>query len=243
MNNASKFDYNYYFDELESIIPLCISSYYGILQNEKIFYTALENKTFVVVEEKNEKPEEYIRTLFLKYLRKYKKSFGISYKFYPEVGQTNKSFNRVSGYHDIFIIGLENILAWDVDDEEIYLSFECKRLNKAYQDVNEYVINGIKRYSNADYSAKMPVAGMIAFIEEGEPQEYKNEINSKLKTNKTIKTKDYLTNIVIDRQFDYCYLSEHYRQNSDFNTINLYHLFFQIENVIFKTENKKNKTP
>lgn len=239
MSNVSQFRYNYYENTYKRVLKLVVHSYQLISANEIIQYTEITDKRgyktdYIVCGDAKEKPEEYIRNLFLseKYLwnRKLKQQYRLKrLSFEPETAEIDEN-NITLGYHDIKVSGLTN--EFYETEKDLYFSIECKRLNKAGQDVEKYVNQGIKRFVMSQYSKKMPLAGMIAFIEEGNPLVYKEEINLKLEKSKEIKTKRYLEFLSLDNQFDFSYLSKHVRQNSDFKTISLYHLFFEIGHII-----------
>ncbi|MBN1639471.1 MAG: hypothetical protein JW866_10915 [Ignavibacteriales bacterium] len=242
MSNVIQFRYNYYENTYKRILKHIIHSYRLISVNETIQYSEITNKRgyktdYVVYGDTKEKPEEYIRNLFLskKYLwnQKLKQQYRLKrLSFEPEPAEIDEN-NITIGYHDIKVIGLTN--EFYETEKDLYFSIECKRLNKSSQDVEKYVNQGIKRFVIRQYSKKMPLAGMIAFIEEGNPLDYKDEINLKLEKSKEIMTKSYLEFLSLDNDFDFSYLSKHVKQNSDFTTITLYHLFFEIGHIIIKS--------
>lgn len=241
MSNASQFQFNYFENTYQRVLKLIVHSYHLISVNETIQYSEITDKRgyktdYIVFGDVKEKPEEYIRNLFLseKYLwnRKLKQQYRLKrFSFEPETTEIDEN-NIAIGKHDIKVSGLTN--EFDETGKDLYFSIECKRLNKAGQDTKKYVNQGIKRFAISQYSRKMPLAGMIAFIEEGNPTAYKDEINSRLEKSIEIETNNYLEFLSLNNQFDFCYLSEHVRHNSDFKTISLYHLFFEIGHMILK---------
>lgn len=245
MNNASQFKYNYFNNTIQRILQLIIHSYHLISENESFEYTEVTDKRgyktyYVLNNNLKEKPEEYIRNLFLSEKYMWNKRLMRKYRikrlsFEAEPAETDES-NMTIGFHDIKVLGLTN--EFDETEKGLYFSIECKRLNKSGQDSIKYINHGIRRYVIGQYSNKMPVAGMIAFIEDGNPIEYKEEINVQLENNVEIETINQLNFNLFHTNFYTSYISEHKRQNSKFETILLHHLFFEIGHIIIKKKHQ-----
>jgi len=230
--NNNKYSLDIFEFEFHKVSNLILHSYNEIINNEHIVYSKIDNKYWVVLENGNEKPEEYIRNIFLdkKYMlnRKFKREFGVNnLEFKAEVGEPQK--RKIIGFHDIQVMGVAQKLLGEAD-EEIYFSIECKRLNNAGQNSSKYVNDGIKRYVTSKYSEKMPVAGMIGFIENS-CFNYSTEINKILEKHKTIKTVQYLKS---ENQATNKYISKHKKGN--INNILIYHFLLNFETIITKEE-------
>ena len=175
-NNIYALDkFEFLFSKVSNLI---LHSYDEIIKNEQFTYTKIKDKYWVVLENRNENPEEYIRNVFLdkQYLqnKEFKRKFEVSdLEFKYEVGE-NKDRQTI-GSHDIQVLGLAQKLFGEAD-EDIYFSIECKRLNNAKQTPSKYVNEGILRYTTNKYSDLMPIAGMIAIIED-KNLEYLKELN------------------------------------------------------------------
>ncbi len=213
--------------EFHKVSKLILHSYNEIVKNEQFVYTKINNKYWVVLENGKEKPEEYIRNIFLdkKYMqnKKLKRKHEVNdLEFKPEVGE-NKD-RKTIGSHDIQVLGLAQKLYGEAD-EDIYFSIECKRLNGIGQSPEKYVNEGIVRYTTKRYSEIMPLAGMIAFIEDN-TYNYPNEIDEILKNHKSISTTQYLT-----IKSTNIHNSKHLKESSN-KSIILYHFFFDFINNI-----------
>ena len=213
--------------EFHKVSKLILRSYNEIVKNEQFVYTKIKNKYWVVLENGKEKPEEYIRNVFLdkKYMQnqKLKRKYEVNdLEFKSEVGE-NKD-RKTIGSHDIQVLGLAQKLYGEAD-EDIYFSIECKRLNGIGQSPEKYVNEGIVRYTTKRYSEIMPLAGMIAFIEDN-TYNYPNEIDEILKNHKSISTTQYLT-----IKSTNIHNSKHLKESSN-KSIILYHFFFDFINNI-----------
>lgn len=233
MLNGSKNEHSIEFFDFEfyKVSNLILYSYNEILKNEKFIYTKLEdNKYWVILENGNkEKPEEYIRNVFLdkKYMLNInlKRKFCVNdLEFKPETGEIKD--RQMIGYHDIQVFGIAQKLFGEAD-EEIYFSIECKRLNKEKQKPGNYVNDGIIRYTNGQYSEKMPIAGMMGFIEDDE-YDYPMKINKVLLKHKKIQTEQSL--VLINKKRN-VFNSIHSRS---INSILLYHFMLDITSIIHK---------
>ena len=219
--------FEFLFSEVSNLI---LYSYQEIVKNEQIEYTKIEDKYWVILGDRKEKPEEYIRNVFLdkKYMqnKNLKRKFEVNnLEFLPEVGELKE--RSLVGSHDIRVTGIAQKL-FNEADEDIYFSIECKRLNNEGQSPQKYVTDGIKRYIVGKYSEKMPIAGMIGFIEDN-ILVYNDEINKTLEKNTTIPTEQYLT---IKDNSTNTYKSIHQRNKN--NTIQLYHFLLEFEGIIIK---------
>ncbi len=236
--NSNKFALEMYKETFENVSKHIVHSYRQFVENELIEYVKKEDgKLWVLSEENKIKPEEFIRNVLLgkKYLRNrsFKSKFGIKhFEFHPEVGELDEKETNIIGNHDIKVTGISLGIIGEAD-EDIYFSFECKRLNNNLQNTSEYINNGIKRYVKKQYSSKMPIAGMIGFVEENTPDFFVNQIKdklSKLNDKKIIITKQTLKTYDICPDFKNSYNSIH--KKIDSSEIQIYHFMFSIENII-----------
>lgn len=235
MLNAGKNKYaedqlNYTFSQ---VINLILCSYDKIIEKEHIEYTKINNKYWVVLNNRKEKPEEYIRNVLLdkQYMqsRVYKRKFEVSdLEFLPEVGEGKA--RSIVGSHDIRVSGVSQKIFGEAD-EDIYFSIECKRLNNAGQNPQKYVTDGIKRFVIGKYSEKMPIAGMIGFIEDNNI-DYSTSMNKVLEQNKTIETEQYL---ISDKKQPSKFVSVHKKHKNN-QKIELNHLLLDFEKIITKID-------
>ena len=94
----------------------------------------------------------------------------------------------------------------------------------------KYVLEGIKRFVISKYSAEMPLAGMIGYVQRGSIKEIIKEINNKLKKYPSIKTAEYLKKYKIGN-INNLYKSNHGRGYPVPN-IDIYHLMYDLKLTI-----------
>ncbi len=116
-------------------------------------------------------------------------------------------------------------------DDSSAIKIECKVVG-----VNEYIdskktfkrinspTNGIMSFISGKYSPKMPLAGMIGFVKEGDISVKIDRIKKKLQEHQDIVTIQNLTHFTICSNFKYSYHSKHKRSN--LKDISIYHLLF-----------------
>ena len=133
----------------------------------------------------------------------------------------------------IFInkIGLKKY--WAVEDEDLYLSIECKRINllSACQDY----LNDTEKFCNRKYKyLRLPFEGQIGFIENSSLNHDSifKELNRKLKLSATITTKQFLKKEAINPNFDGSYLSVHKRNYVPYEKFTIFHLLFDYSLLI-----------
>jgi len=236
--NTNIFALEFFIETFENVSKHIIFSYKKFVENEIIEYVKKKDGKYWVIDgDKQIKPEEFIRNVLIskKYLRNrtFKSNFGIkNLEFNPESGELNETEKSIIGNHDIKVSGLSAEIFGEAD-EEIYFSFECKRLNNRQQNANEYVISGIRRYIEKKYSSKMPISGMIGFVEEREPKYFVKQINEKLSElnqKNILFTEQYLQQYDINEDFDNLYNSIH--KKIDKNEIHIYHFMLNIGKII-----------
>lgn len=128
----------------------------------------------------------------------------------------------------------------DVYKTEAYYSIECKVLDNKYvtgtSGLNaKYIKNGIRRFTDKEYTSHFGVNGMIGFILEGmDIHQNTNNINSLLKSSfGQIKTTKPLTNEKYFDDFEYHYSSKH--EDIDNNVLRIYHLMLDVSGNIHGT--------
>jgi hypothetical protein len=134
---------------------------------------------------------------------------------------------------DIYInkFGLQN--SWKEQDENVYYVFECKRI-ELLSDCADY-LGDTQNFVDRNYTnLRLPFEGQIAFIESNKINHtsVSVEINKRLKTKTSIKTKQELVIERIHSSFNGSYKSIHtrnYGKNEDFKII---HLLFEYSNLI-----------
>ena len=175
--------------------------------------------------------ENHLRNVLVKkYLRIHKEKYGISYLgFEIEPGEIRFNNHITAGFIDIKVTnaGLSTSL---ICDEDSYYAIECKRLDNYSTKITAYVKEGILRFVEGKYSGKMPLAGMIGFIELGDPKDIVSKIKDKLENFTKIKTIKNFDQLELDDKFEFSYLSKHEREESD--PIDICHLMFDYRSLI-----------
>ena len=208
-----KNDETYYFGEFYKVLQLLVFSCEKMILEKKI--------------KLNSSQEDNLRNLFvIEYLRKNKDKFGIMDLYFNCGGESVDKDNNYKTLGRVDInISVPNTLC---SEDKIFI-FECKRLDGYSSKNKEYVNNGLFRFIEGKYSKKMPLAGMIGFVQGFKKNSNMNSlvvgINDILNKHKTIKTTKNLTLYKIDKKFKYSYSSQH-KRNKSLPKIDLYHLFF-----------------
>lgn len=114
--------------------------------------------------------------------------------------------------------------------KEKRLGIECKHLIKNTKN-DYYVKGGIQKFINGDYAPKMPIAGMLGYVEQGEINHITSDLSKRIKPNT-------LTPFNIKRGIKYSFYSEHDRSHNSkcIADFRLYHVFFDFKDLI-----KRNK--
>ncbi|MDR3000459.1 MAG: hypothetical protein LBU89_04255 [Fibromonadaceae bacterium] len=176
--------------------------------------------------------ENFIRDeIVIEYLMKndVRRRIGADYIFYREF-LTADNAGRVDIY-----VATQNIF----QDTDAYYTIECKRLDGKNKLNNEYIANGIMRFTNErKYPFYNDTAGMIGFVVE-KIDIHKNisAINKLLKQDFTcINTEAPLTHKAIE-SFEHSYLSKHRVDNA---TKTIYHLMFDFsDNIVHSCRNEQ----
>lgn len=111
------------------------------------------------------------------------------------------------------------------------LIIECKRLKNNEKNL-AYINNGVQRFVIGRYSGKLPVAGMIGFIEAGNEAEIVEDLRNRLSQRpETISTiQQHKTETFPDEYAEHIYHSIHKREN--LQPIELFHLMMDFCEII-----------
>lgn len=108
------------------------------------------------------------------------------------------------------------------------LGIECKHLINNSKN-QSYVKEGIQRFETGKYAAKMPIAGMLGYIEKGKTSPIVEDINSKLKASQ-------LQSFGFPHKINDTFQSIHDRskQSDCVVKFKLYHLFLDFNELILR---------
>ena len=134
---------------------------------------------------------------------------------------------------DIYVnkLGLKN--HWAVEDEDLYLSVECKRIT-VLSGCQDYVID-TEKFCNRQYkNLRLPFEGQIGFIESYKLNHgsVSTEINRRLGLAPTINTNQALKRKLIHSGFDGSYLSIHKRNYKPNDKFTIFHLLFDYSQMV-----------
>lgn len=108
--------------------------------------------------------EDHITEHLVQALRRTKKVPGrITYQYVLLAEDSNGNVSLSSSIDFVLTVG---------DDEDVYLAYECKRLNVPYAArvrnlCVPYVAEGVMRFVNGQYSSGLPMATMIGYVMNG----------------------------------------------------------------------------
>ena len=108
--------------------------------------------------------EDHITEHLVKVLRRTKKVPGrITYQYVLLVEDANGNVSLSSSIDFVLTVG---------DDEDVYLAYECKRLNVPYTAsvrnlCGPYIDEGLMRFVTGQYSNGLPMATMIGYVMNG----------------------------------------------------------------------------
>lgn len=108
--------------------------------------------------------EDHITEHLVHALRRTKRVPGrITYQYVLLVEDANGNVSQTSSIDFVLTVG---------DDEDVYLAYECKRLNVPYQTgvsnlCGPYVEDGLMRFVTGQYSNGLPIAMMIGYVMNG----------------------------------------------------------------------------
>jgi hypothetical protein len=192
---------------------------YNCQPNGEAYGKILQNERY----ENGEYDEDILRNDLVKHLEINKKQLKIAVAFRKECSVIDKDAKKTKGRIDISVIH-DLSLTSDYD-----ITFECKRLKN--NDKNQkYVDDGLMDFINGKYAEKMPFAGMIGFVEEGNISVICADIKSRIENNGTNIICKFIKEKIVE-DFDYSYKSNHKRINN-LENISLYHLIFDYTEII-----------
>ena len=238
--NANIFKYNDEAYYLKQILGLFCHSY-NELKTDKLsipYSRKLIHDQIKKIKGKKAKLEleDYLRNdLVQSYVNKEKKSFNIeNYMFLTGIEETNGFVS--TGDLDIKVL----IPTSSFVNDEPYLIFECKRINKLKAKKDYYITGGIERFTNRKYypthNAKIGI--MLAFAEM-EILSHKEDFNHIIESlNNQIKTKPYnikeLTNcdLAFNNITSGANLFDSVFKRVDDSNIKLVHLFLDYYDLI-----------
>jgi hypothetical protein len=150
----------------------------------------------------------------------------------PFIDTTDNNKER-SDKIDIYVnkLGLKN--HWAVEDEDLYLSIECKRIG-ILSDCENYIKDTENFCTRQHKYLRLPFEGQIGFIENNKLNHslVSVEINRRIKLNKTITTKKPLVSYLIHSGFNGIYLSEHKRNYKAKEKFTIFHLLFDYSSLV-----------
>lgn len=105
---------------------------------------------------------------------------------------------------------------------------ECKRLADNRKN-KKYIEKGILRFISGAYSKKLPLAGMIGYIEKGEEEKIILDLNSRLENKKLLKKEisDFSEELQVKNTYD----SAHTRLNG-LGDIELIHMMLDFRKIV-----------
>ncbi|OQX21695.1 MAG: hypothetical protein BWK75_02635, partial [Candidatus Altiarchaeales archaeon A3] len=108
--------------------------------------------------------------------------------------------------------------------EEIYFTFECKRLNNNPVLAKEYVKEGMMRFISCEYANNCKVGGMIVYLIDGSVSDNVCLINEKINTHGRLNANDELKSEEPIDDFKDIYSSKHTRDKCP-SPLKIYHIF------------------
>lgn len=163
--------------------------------------------------------ENSITNTLVHYIRVNKELYGLDLLSFEveAAGEFGENF-KTKGFLDIKVANITTLFS-QRSVEDMYFGFECKRLDLTSSKINNYISEGVSRFTQKKYSANMNVAGMIGYCEVCS-REIIERINDGLGSERLIK-------LEINSS---CYKSLHQRDGSD--EILLYHIFLDLSRSI-----------
>lgn len=114
------------------------------------------------------------------------------------------------------------------------ITFECKRLSKNKKN-RDYINEGLMDFVNGKYAEKMPLGGMVGFVEKGNISTICADLRKKIHKKSPTKLKGEFTSTKIQDDFEHSYKSEH-KRNNKIGNITIYHLLFDYTGIINSTQ-------
>jgi len=156
------------------------------------------------------------RNELVREMRRWKSEFGLVQALILKESAESNENDRDTGRMDITFF-------YSASESE-YITFECKRflsrsLTSSYFQA-QYNGEGIQRFVDGRYSAEMPMAGMIAFIETGDYEKARRLFLNELP--KTVPAGLPVRECSEERRHQYVFQTAHLRKNNKY--ISLTHI-------------------
>lgn len=184
----------------------------------------LKNKTYY----EGKYDEDILRNDFRNNLELNKKRLTMPVKFITESATVDDKTNKTKGRIDISVIYNLSL------SSEYDITFECKRLSKNKKN-NGYIKEGLMDFVNGKYAEKMPLGGMVGFVEKGNISTICADLRKKIHKKSLTKLKGEFTSTKIQDDFEHSYKSEH-KRNNKIGNITIYHLLFDYTGIIKSTQ-------
>ena len=198
------------------IIPL----FYNILELMIYCYRdILKKKSYTV----GDYDEDILRNDLINSLEDNKKRVRPDLGFRSESATKDETTSRTKGRIDICVIYDLSLRA------ENDFTFECKRLKNTGKN-HDYIKSGVMDFVSGKYAEKMPIAGMIGFIEKGMINAVCSDLKKRIEAKTTNIKGDFVFEKIQD-DFDHSYKSEHVRKIR-LGNIAIYHLIFDYTGII-----------
>lgn len=184
----------------------------------------LKNETY----QEDKYNEDILRNDLKRYLELNHKRLSYGVSFRTETATINSETKETKGRIDISVIYQLGISS-DYD-----ITFECKRLFKNKKNY-EYINNGLMDFVNGKYAEKMPLGGMVGFVEKGNISTICTDLRKKIHKKSLTKLTGEFTSTKIQDDFEHSYKSEH-KRNNKIGNITIYHLLFDYTGIIKSTQ-------
>lgn len=212
--DASGFKHPIIYTIFTEILVFMIYCYQEILKNESY--------------NEGDYDEDILRNDLKRYLESNQERLIHKVCFRTESATIDSKTKKTKGRIDISVIyslGLHS---------ENDITFECKRLanDKKNQD---YIKDGLMDFVSGKYAEKMPVGGMIGFVEKGNIKTICADLKKKIHNKSLTNIKGKFTTTKVQDDFEHSYKSEHKRNKSTGNII-IYHLIFDYTGIIRKAQ-------
>ena len=167
--------------------------------------------------------EDILRNDLINSLEDNKKRVRPDLGFRSESATKDKMTSRTKGRIDICVI--YDLRLRGEDD----ITFECKRLKNNGKN-QDYIKRGVMDFVSGKYAEKLPIAGMIGFVEKGMITTVCSDLKKRIEV-KTTNIKGNFVSEKIQDDFGHSYKSEHIRKKR-LGNIAICHLIFDYTRII-----------
>ncbi len=200
--------------------PIIIPLFYNILELMIYCYRdILKKKSYTV----GDYDEDILRNDLINSLEDNKKRVRPDLGFRSESATKDKMTSRTKGRIDICVI--YDLRLRGEDD----ITFECKRLKNNGKN-QDYIKRGVMDFVSGKYAEKLPIAGMIGFVEKGMITTVCSDLKKRIEV-KTTNIKGNFVSEKIQDDFGHSYKSEHIRKKR-LGNIAICHLIFDYTRII-----------